>query len=94
MPWSRARSTRADIANHFRTIAEFRVPGETAGSTPRILVDGKEAVVLGDIRQTLKATGRPYTAFRALHLTVEDGLITRYAVYKDSLTAAEALAES
>ncbi|MDA3625772.1 nuclear transport factor 2 family protein [Saccharopolyspora sp. WRP15-2] len=91
VPWIRPRSTRADVADHFRTIAEFHVPGEAAGSAARILVEGNEAVVLGDIRQTAKATGKAYTALCALHLVVEDGLITRYAVYEDSLTVAEAL---
>ena len=59
----------------------------------RVLVDGTEVVVLGDIRQTVKATGKPYTALCALHLTVMDGLITRYAVYEDSLTVTESLAD-
>ncbi|MEV0088297.1 nuclear transport factor 2 family protein [Saccharopolyspora sp. NPDC050642] len=94
VPWIRPRSTRADVADHFRAIAEFHVPGEAGGPAPRVLVDGNEAVVLGDIRQTVKATGKPYTALCALHLVVEDGLITRYAVYEDSLTVAEALSGS
>ncbi|MGW5645509.1 nuclear transport factor 2 family protein [Saccharopolyspora sp. NPDC003752] len=94
VPWIRPRSTRADVAEHFRMIAEFHVPGEATGPAPRVLVDGNEAVVLGDIRQTTKATGKPYTALCALHLIVEDGLITRYAVYEDSLTVAEALSGS
>ncbi|MCI2419074.1 nuclear transport factor 2 family protein [Saccharopolyspora sp. K220] len=93
VPWIRPRSTRAEVADHFRAIADCHVPEKAAGSASRILVDGADAVVLGDIRQTVKATGRPYTALCALHLTVEDGLITRYAVYEDSLTVAEALSE-
>jgi ketosteroid isomerase-like protein len=92
VPWIRPRSTRADVADHFREIAAFHVPEKSTGGVSRVLIDETEAVVLGDIRQTVKATGRPYTALCALHLTVEDGLITRYAVYEDSLTVAEALA--
>ncbi|WP_233225607.1 nuclear transport factor 2 family protein [Amycolatopsis sp. CA-126428] len=76
------------IADHFRTLAAFL--GERGGVTPRILVDGRDAVVLGDIRQTVQATGRPYTARSALHLTVERGVITRYHVYEDSLTVLQA----
>jgi ketosteroid isomerase-like protein len=48
--------------------------------------------LLGDIRQTVKATGRPYTARCALHLTVDGGVISRYHVYEDSLTVAQAFA--
>jgi ketosteroid isomerase-like protein len=92
VPWIRPRSTRTDVADHFREIADFHVPEKSAGGVSRVLIDETEAVVLGDIRQMVKATGRRYTALCALHLTVEDGLITRYAVYEDSLTVAEALA--
>ncbi|WP_228002077.1 nuclear transport factor 2 family protein [Nocardia australiensis] len=92
VPWIRPRFTRADVADHFREIAAFHVPEKSAGTVSRVLIDGTEAVLLGDIRQTVKATGKPYTAPCALHLTVQDGLITRYAVYEDSLTVTEALA--
>lgn len=88
VPWIRARSTRADVADHFRALAAFH--GERGGVTPKILVDGRDAVVLGDIRNTVKATGRAYAARCALHLTVDSGVITRYHVYEDSLTVARA----
>lgn len=93
VPWIRPRSTRADVADHFREIAAFHVPEKSAGTVSRVLVAGTEAIVLGDIPQTVKATGKPYTALCALHLTVVDGLITHYAVYEDSLTVTEALAD-
>ncbi|MDT7726305.1 MAG: hypothetical protein QOI21_2881 [Actinomycetota bacterium] len=94
VPWIRPRSTRADVADHFRTLNEFHVPGKQGGAAPEIVVDGTAAVVLADIRQTVRATGRSYVARCALRLTVEDGLITRYHVYEDSLTVAQALAGS
>jgi ketosteroid isomerase-like protein len=89
-PWIRPRSTRADVADHFRTLNAFHAPGRGSGAAPRILVDGRDAVVLGEISRTAKATGRPYVARCALHLTVDSGVITRYHVYEDSLTVAEA----
>ncbi|MFW6723211.1 nuclear transport factor 2 family protein [Streptomyces sp. MAR4 CNY-716] len=89
-PWIRHRSTRADAADHYRRIAEFHVPEEVATTVERILVDGNDAVVLGEIRQTARPTGRPYRARFALHLTVEDGLVTRHHVYEDSLAVAQA----
>lgn len=91
VPWIRQRSTRADVADHFRTLNLFHTPEKRGGAMPGILVIGSDAVVLGDIRQTVKATGKPYVARCALHLTVEDGVITRYHVYEDSLTVARAL---
>ena len=41
--------------------------------------------------QTVLSNGTAYTSPFALHLTVEDGLITRYHIYEDSLTVAHAL---
>lgn len=94
VPWIRQRSTRADVADHFRALNDFHVQEEQGTTVPRTLVDGADAVVLGEIRQTVKATGRPYAARCALHLTVEGGLITRYHVYEDSLTVARAFTGS
>jgi ketosteroid isomerase-like protein len=89
-PWIRHRSTRADAAAHYRELGEYHVPEEVATEVERILVDGDDAVVLGEIRQTARPTGRAYRARFALHLTVEDGLVTRHHVYEDSLAVARA----
>ncbi|WP_329391876.1 nuclear transport factor 2 family protein (plasmid) [Streptomyces sp. NBC_01351] len=89
-PWIRHRSTRADAAAHYRELAEHHVPGQAATEIERILIDGNDAVVLGEIRQTARSTGRAYRARFALHLTVEDGLVTRHHVYEDSLAVAQA----
>lgn len=93
-PWIRHRTTRADAAAHYREIAEHHVPGEEATQVGHILVDGDHAVVLGEIRQTARSTGRAYRARFALHLTVEDGLITRHHVYEDSLAVSQAFGDA
>ncbi|MFD8911276.1 nuclear transport factor 2 family protein [Streptomyces sp. NPDC059575] len=92
-PWIRHRRTREDAAAHFRELAEHHVPGEAATEIERVLIDGNDAVVLGEIRQTARATGRAYRARFALHLTVEGGLVTRHHVYEDSLAVAQAFEE-
>ena len=89
-PWIRERSTRADAADHFRELAEHHVPGQAGTEIERILVDGDDAVILGEIRQTARSTGRAYRARFALHLTIEQGLVTRHHVYEDSLAVAQA----
>ncbi|SFB20815.1 hypothetical protein SAMN05216266_106126 [Amycolatopsis marina] len=89
-PWIRHRASRADAAAHFREIGEHHLPEEADTRIERILVDGEEAVVLGEIRQTARSTGRPYRARFALHLTVENGQITRHHIYEDSLSVAKA----
>ncbi|WP_345575032.1 nuclear transport factor 2 family protein [Streptomyces prasinosporus] len=93
-PWIRHRSTRADAAAHYRELAAHHVPEDASTRIERILVDGGDAVVLGEIRQTARPTGRAYRARFALHLTVEDGLVTRHHVYEDSLAVARAFDEA
>jgi ketosteroid isomerase-like protein len=93
-PWVRHRRTPADAGDHFREIGEHHVPEQVDTRIERILCDGDDAVVLGEIRQTARSTGRAYRARVAIHLTVEDGLITRYHVYEDSLAVAQAFAAS
>ncbi|MGX1882868.1 nuclear transport factor 2 family protein [Streptomyces sp. NPDC055287] len=61
-----------------------------ATEVERIVIDGNDAIVLGEIRRTARSTGRAYRARFALHLTVEDGLVTRHHVYEDSLAVAQA----
>lgn len=89
-PWIRERSSRADMADHFRELASHHVPEEAGTEVERILVDGNDAVVTGEIRQTARSTGRAYRSWFALHLTVEKGLVTRHHVYEDSLAVAQA----
>ncbi|MGW3629416.1 nuclear transport factor 2 family protein [Streptomyces sp. NPDC005122] len=89
-PWIRPRSTRTDAAAHFGELGAHHLPGGAGTAVERILVDGAQAVVLGEIRQTARTTGRPYRARFALHLTVEDGLVVRHHVYEDSLAVARA----
>ncbi|QYC39485.1 SnoaL-like domain protein [Nonomuraea coxensis DSM 45129] len=94
VPWIRPRSTRADVADHFRTLEAYHAPELNGTTVSTILVDGADAVVFGDIVQTVKgAGGVSYTSPFALRLTVEDGLITRYHIYEDSLTVARALGQ-
>jgi uncharacterized protein len=91
-PWIRPRSTRAEVVEHFEALRQFHVPEQNASSVSKILVDGSDAVVLGWIRQTVRASGRAYVAAFALHVTVEEGLVRRFHVYEDSLTVANAFA--
>ncbi|XKK39111.1 nuclear transport factor 2 family protein [Nocardiopsis sp. ARC36] len=66
------------------------MPEQVGTEIERVLVDGNDAVVLGEIRQTARPTGRAYRARFAMHLTFEDGLVTRHHVCEDSLAVAEA----
>lgn len=89
-PWIRHRTCGADAVAHYGLIGEHHVPEEVGTRVERVLVDGADAVVLGEIRQTARSTGRAYRARFALHLTVDGGRITRHHVYEDSLAVARA----
>ncbi|SDH90964.1 Ketosteroid isomerase-related protein [Sinosporangium album] len=89
IPWIRPRGTRAEVADHYTTFAEH-CTGEVA--VDRVFVDGQDAVVTGTSRQLIRSTGKRFTMAFALHLTVENGLITRHHMYEDSLAVAEAFA--
>jgi uncharacterized protein len=85
VPWIRARSTRADVAGHFRTFAAHCAPAEGRVSLDDVLVDGSEAVLFGTSSQLVVSTGKRFSMTFALRLTIEDGLITRHHMYEDSL---------
>lgn len=89
-PWIKPRSTGAEAVDNYRELAGYNVPGESDIEVERILVDGTEAVVMGEVAHTAKPTGRRYRLRYALHLTVEDGRITRHHIYEDSLAVAQA----
>jgi ketosteroid isomerase-like protein len=90
VPWIRPRSTRADVADHFRTFARNCPPSEGRVSINRLLIDGADAVVIGTSDQLVEATGRRFAMRFALHLTVENEMITRHHMYEDSLAVLQA----
>ncbi|MGW3625604.1 nuclear transport factor 2 family protein [Streptomyces sp. NPDC000880] len=92
VPWIRHRSTRADVAEHFRALAEGQTPDPDATAVHVIVVDGKEALLTGRLAGTVRATGKTFRSPFAMWLTIEDGLIIRYRVYEDSLAIAAACA--
>jgi len=86
VPWIRHRSTRADVEDHYRTVAEFTVPEESDAEITAVLVDGPDAAVVGSLGQKLRATGVSYRVPFILNLTVSDGLITKHNIVEDNLT--------
>jgi uncharacterized protein len=92
VPWIRDRRSRHDVADHYRALAEYHDPALAGVEIDRILVDGDDAVVIGTLTNTLRHNGAAYRAHFALHLTVQDGLVTRHHVYEDSLAVARAWA--
>ncbi|MFE2280358.1 nuclear transport factor 2 family protein [Streptomyces sp. NPDC059454] len=92
VPWIRPRSTAAECAAQFTELMEHTVPEDARASVGAFLVDGKDAVLMGHLSGTVRATGRSFQGPFALRLTVEGGRITRHHLYENSLSIAEACA--
>ncbi|MCG5212808.1 nuclear transport factor 2 family protein [Streptosporangium sp. KLBMP 9127] len=88
VPWTGRRTDRAGAAEFFRTLPQYLQAEEL--TVDRIVVDGEHAIALGRMRQRVKATGGLFVSPFAFHFTVENGLITRYIPYEDSLALARA----
>ncbi|MBT2382157.1 nuclear transport factor 2 family protein [Streptomyces sp. ISL-11] len=90
VPWIRPRSSRADVAAHFRELAEGMTPLPGGQAVDVMVVNGGEAMLSGRLAGTARITGKTFHSPFAARLTVEDGLITRYHLFEDSLAIAEA----
>ncbi|MFE2020947.1 nuclear transport factor 2 family protein [Streptomyces sp. NPDC059499] len=92
VPWIRPRSTAAECASQGAELAEYTVPEDARASVDAFLVDGADAVLMGHLSGTVRATGKSFAGPFALHLTVEGGRVTRHHLYENSLSIAEACA--
>jgi ketosteroid isomerase-like protein len=88
--WIRPRSTAAECAAQFTELMEHTVPEDARASIDTFLVDGIDAVLLGHVAGTVRSTGKVFEGPFALHLTVENGRITRHRLYENSLSIAQA----
>ncbi|MEJ8638014.1 nuclear transport factor 2 family protein [Streptomyces sp. MS2.AVA.5] len=94
VPWIRPRSTGAECAAQFTDLAEHTVAEDARASVDTFLVDGNDAVLMGHLSGTVRATGKTFEGPFALHLTVEEGRITRHHLYENSLSIAQACTAS
>ncbi|APE19556.1 MULTISPECIES: nuclear transport factor 2 family protein [Streptomyces] len=92
VPWIRPRSTAAECAAQFTELTAHTVPEDARASVDAFLVDGADAVLMGHLSGTVRATGKTFEGPFALRLTVENGRITRHHLYENSLSIAEACA--
>jgi ketosteroid isomerase-like protein len=89
-PWIRPRRTGAECAAQSADLAAHTVPEDSRATLDTFLVDGADAVLMGHLSGTVRATGKSFEGPFALRLTVEEGRITRHHLYENSLSIAEA----
>jgi ketosteroid isomerase-like protein len=92
VPWTGARTTKAEISEFFQIFPKVLTGPESFALNAR-LIDGEHAVVTAESVFGVLSTGKKFTNTYALHVTVENGHITRYHMYEDSYAIAEAFAE-
>ncbi|WP_037648788.1 nuclear transport factor 2 family protein [Streptomyces flavidovirens] len=90
VPWIRSRSTAVECAAQLMELSEHTVPEDARASVDTFLVDGADAVLMGHISGTVRATGKSFAGPFALRLTVEGGRITRHHLYENSVSIAAA----
>jgi uncharacterized protein len=89
LPWTGQRSTRAEVPAYFHALWPAFVPGESETEIHKVLIDGPDAVILGRFTHTMKSNGRRFTTPVALHLTVDNGHITRMHLFEDTYIVAK-----
>ncbi|GHE48808.1 hypothetical protein GCM10018785_18000 [Streptomyces longispororuber] len=82
VPWSGHHTGPQGVRHFFTTLHEYLQPEEF--TVTHIVVDGGQGVIIGHLRDTVKATGKPLTTPFAAHLTVVDGKVARYHLFEDT----------
>lgn len=90
VPWIKPRRTRADVADHFRELAEGQRADPAGTSVDAITVADDEALLSGWLAGTVRATGKSFRSPFTMRLRIEDGQIVGYRVVEDALAIAAA----
>lgn len=85
MPWTGHRSKREEIAALFKTLFSYFIDGSEKLETQSFLLRGNEVAVFGTIERTVKKTGKHFKMPLAIHITVENNLISKFSLYEETL---------
>jgi len=85
MPWTGHRSKRAEISELFKTLFSYFVDGSEKLEAQSFLLRGNEVAVFGFVERTVKKNGKHFKMPLAIHLTVENNLISKFSLYEETL---------
>lgn len=85
MPWTGHRSKREEIAALFKTLFSYFIDGSEKLETQSFLLHSNEVAVFGTIERTVKKTGKHFKMPLAIHITVENNLISKFSLYEETL---------
>jgi len=90
-PWLGKRVGKVGVRDFFSLLWPATEP--ISAQVDHLFVEGDKAVVIGEFSTRMLATGKVVDSLFHIHLTVADGLITRYRLLEDSLAVQRALTE-
>ncbi|MFH7002082.1 nuclear transport factor 2 family protein [Flavobacterium bizetiae] len=85
MPWTGHRSKREEVAELFKTLFSYFIDGSEKLEAQSFLLRGNELAVFGTIERTVKKTGKHFKMPLAIHITVENNLISKFSLYEETL---------
>jgi ketosteroid isomerase-like protein len=91
MPWTGHRSKREEISALFKTLFSYFVDGSEKLEAQFFLLRGNEVAVFGFVERTVKKNGKHFKMPLAIHITVENNLISKFSLYEETLIIEKAL---
>jgi ketosteroid isomerase-like protein len=91
MPWTGHRSKREEISELFQTLFSYFVDGSEKLEAQSFLLRGNEVAVFGFVERTVKKNGKHFRMPLAMHITVENNLISKFSLYEETLIIEKAI---
>ena len=88
-PWLGRRGSRAEVRDFYELLWASVEPASV--DVEHMLYDGDHCVVTGQLSARMVATGRLFDSMFSVHITVANGMITRYRLQEDSWALVVAL---
>lgn len=88
-PWLWKRNTREEVGEFFRLL--WKNTEAVSARVDTILVEGDEAVVVGEFESRMLATQKNVASFFCIQLRLEQGLIRRYRLFENTYAVSEVL---
>lgn len=85
MPWTGHKSKREEISELFKTLFSYFIDGSEKLEAQPFLLRGNEVAVFGFVERTVKKNGKHFRMPLAIHITVENNLITKFSLYEETL---------
>lgn len=85
MPWTGHRSKREEVSVLFKTLFSYFIDGSEKLDVKSFLLRANEVAVFGTIERTVKKTGKHFKMPLAIHITVENNLISKFSLYEETL---------